>query len=89
MQQLQPDLVLKWIASFVVKYDFNNTYALIVISNKIAAIGIMTNPSQNTGEVNSSVCMPVNTAAMGIDGQKLLNKKRSLMLKTFGHLKKN
>lgn len=48
------------------------TYALIVISNKIAAIGMMNNPSQNTGDVNNSVCIPVNTAAIGIDGQKLL-----------------
>lgn len=42
------------------------------MSNKIAAIGMMNNPSQNTGDVNNSVCIPVNTAAIGIDGQKLL-----------------
>lgn len=56
-----------------------NTYALIVISNKIAAIGMMINPSQNTGDVNNSVCIPVNTAAIGIDGQKLLEKKISCL----------
>lgn len=54
------------------KITIFKTYALIVISNKIAAIGMMNNPSQNTGDVNSSVCIPVNTAAIGIDGQKLL-----------------
>lgn len=57
----------------VQKWKFGiTTYALIVISNKIAAIGMMNNPSQNTGDVNNSVCIPVNTAAIGIDGQKLL-----------------
>lgn len=47
-----------------------------MISNKIAAIGMMNNPSQNTGDVNNSVCIPVNTAAIGIDGQKLLKMKK-------------
>lgn len=51
------------------------TYALMVISNKIAAIGMRNNPSQKTGDVNNNVCIPVNTAAIGIDGQKLLRKK--------------
>lgn len=42
------------------------------MSNKIAAIGMMNNPSQNTGDVNNSLSIPTNTAAIGIDGQKLL-----------------
>lgn len=42
------------------------------MSNKMAAIGMMINPSQNTGDVNNNVCMPVKTAAIGSDGQKLL-----------------
>lgn len=42
------------------------------MSKRIAAIGMMNNPNQNTGDVNNSVCMPLNTAAIGIDGQKLL-----------------
>lgn len=45
---------------------------MIVMSNKIAAIGMMNNPSQNTGDVNNKLCMPLNTAASGMDGQKLL-----------------
>lgn len=54
--------------------DSLKTYALMVISNNIAAIGIIIKPSQKTGDVNNCVCIPVNTAAIGIDGQKLLKK---------------
>lgn len=53
---------------------FEKTYALTVTSNKMAAIGIINNPSQNTGDVYNSVSMPANTAAIGIVGQKLLQK---------------
>lgn len=53
-------------------YESVMTYALIVTSNNIAAIGIMNNPSQKTGDVNSNLSMPAKTAAIGIDGQKLL-----------------
>lgn len=51
---------------------FCSTYALTVISNRIAAIGIMNNPSQKTGDENRIWSMPTKTAASGIDGQKLL-----------------
>lgn len=51
------------------------TYALIVTSNRIAAIGIINRPSQKTGDENNILSMPENTAAIGIDGQKLLEKK--------------
>lgn len=53
------------------------TYALTVTSNKMAAIGIINSPSQNTGDVYNSVSMPANTAAIGTVGQKLLQKKIS------------
>lgn len=65
-----------WKKSFKNSFELM-TYALIVISNKIAAIGMMNNPSQNTGDVNNSVCIPVNTAAIGTDGQKLLKVGRN------------
>lgn len=55
--------------------EFLLTYALTVTSNSIAAIGIMNNPSQKTGDENNNLSMPANTAAIGIDGQKLLKKK--------------
>lgn len=48
------------------------TYALTVMSNNIAAIGTKINPNQNTGDENINLSMPENTAAIGIDGQKLL-----------------
>lgn len=51
------------------------TYALIVTSNRIAAIGMINRPSQKTGDENKSLSMPANTAAIGIDGQKLLENK--------------
>lgn len=51
-------------------------YALIVTSTNIAAIGIMNNPSQKTGDVNSNLSIPANTAAIGIDGQKLLHDEK-------------
>lgn len=53
------------------KMNFN-TYALTVTSNKMAATGIMHSPSQKAGDENSNPSMPTNTAANGIDGQKLL-----------------
>lgn len=46
------------------------TYTLIAISNNIAAIGIMNNPNQNTGDENRILSIPTKTAANGIDGQK-------------------
>lgn len=51
-----------------------NTYTLMAISNRMAAIGMMNNPSQNTGDENIMCSMPTNTAASGIVGQKLLQK---------------
>lgn len=59
--------------SFVLLEIYLNwAYALIVTSNNMAAIGIMNNPSQNTGEVNNNLSIPANTAAIGTAGQKLL-----------------
>lgn len=48
----------------------------MVTSNSIAAIGMMNKPSQKTGEVNSNLSMPEKTAAMGMDGQKLLKSTK-------------
>lgn len=47
----------------------------MAISKRIAAIGMMNNPSQNTGDENSICSMPTNTAASGIVGQKLLHRR--------------
>lgn len=52
------------------------TYALIVKSNRMAAIGMIRRPSQKTGDESSILSIPAKTAAIGMDGQKLLKKKR-------------
>lgn len=54
-------------------------------SNRIAAIGIRNRPSQKTGDENNSLSMPANTAAIGIDGQKLLEKKTNDTIKDMNY----
>lgn len=61
------------------------TYALTVTSNRIAAIGIRNRPSQKTGDENNSLSMPENTAAIGIDGQKLLENKTNDEIKAMNY----
>lgn len=47
----------------------------------MAAIGMMKRPSQNTGDENNILSIPTNTAANGIDGQKLLKQKKNRIVK--------
>lgn len=42
----------------------------------MAAIGMIKSPSQNTGDEISILSIPAKTAAIGIDGQKLLKIRK-------------